>query len=90
MASQNEVDDMIKRIQTSKGALPIRTSMEPDVTLHYAALISQLIVHAKRVVRELDSSQELEQLRLRSHKHEIIVAPESKYIMIVIQVPEAL
>ncbi|CAF0852511.1 unnamed protein product [Adineta steineri] len=91
MASQNEVDDMIKRVQTSKGVqgIPIRTSMDNDTTLHYAALISQLIVHAKRVVREIDSSQELEQLRLRSYKHEIIVAPESKYIMIVIQVPEA-
>lgn len=100
MASQNEVDDMIKRIQSSKGVqgliiidsdgIPIRTSLDNETTLHYAALISQLIIHAKRVVRELDSSQELEQLRLRSHKHEIIVAPESKYIMIVVQVPEAL
>ncbi|CAF1460905.1 unnamed protein product [Rotaria socialis] len=100
MTSQNEVDDMIKRIQASKGVqgliiidsdgIPIRTSMDNDTTLHYAALISQLTIHAKRVVRELDSSQELEQLRLRSHKHEIIVAPESKYIMIVVQVPEAL
>ena len=119
MASQNEVDDMIKRIQASKGVqgkgfvpleretfvddkkivsgliiidsegIPIRTSMDNETTLHYAALISQLIIHAKRVVRELDPSQELEQLRLRSHKHEIIVAPESKYIMIVVQVPDA-
>ena len=145
MASQTEVDDMIKRIQTSKGVqgeyqneifidqsidrltnfsfrlglmiidsegIPIRTSMDNETTLHYAALISQLIIHAKRVVRELDPTQELEQLRkffvirfdsilmncfssphfllgLRSHKHEIIVAPESKYIMIVVQVPDA-
>lgn len=37
--------------------------MDNETTLHYAALISQLTVHAKRVVRELDSSQELEQLR---------------------------
>ncbi len=37
--------------------------MDNETTLHYAALISQLIIHAKRVVRELDPSQELEQLR---------------------------
>ncbi len=43
--------------------IPIRTSMDNETTLHYAALISQLTIHAKRVVRELDSSQELEQLR---------------------------
>jgi hypothetical protein len=103
MTSQNEVDDMIKRLQSSKGVqgklineiffysnefnrlmiylisflfffwkgliiidsegIPIRTSMDNDTTLHYAALISQLTIHAKRVVRELDPSQELEQLR---------------------------
>ena len=87
--------------------IPIRTTMDNGTTLHYAALISQLTIHAKRVVRELDPSQELEQLRkeknfrkegfwnifcvgLRSQKYEIIVAPESKYIMIVVQIPEAL
>ncbi len=43
--------------------IPIRTSMDNETTLHYAALISQLTIHAKRVVRELDPSQELEQLR---------------------------
>jgi hypothetical protein len=37
--------------------------MDNDTTLHYAALVSQLTIHAKRVVRELDPSQELEQLR---------------------------
>jgi len=76
MTSQNEVDDMIKRIQASKGVqgliivdsdgIPIRTSMDNDTTLHYASLISQLTVHAKRVVRELDPNQELEQLRKKS------------------------
>lgn len=43
--------------------IPIRTSMDNETTLHYAALISQLTIHAKRVVRELDTAQELEQLR---------------------------
>lgn len=37
--------------------------MDNQATLHYAALISQLTIHAKRVVRELDPTQELEQLR---------------------------
>ncbi len=37
--------------------------MDNETTLHYAALVSQLTIHAKRVVRELDPSQELEQLR---------------------------
>lgn len=51
--------------------IPIRTSMDNETTLHYAALISQLTVHAKRAVRELDPSQELEQLRKDDAYHSL-------------------
>ena len=48
--------------------IPIRSTMDNETTLHYAALISQLTIHAKRVVRELDPTQELEQLRKRGRE----------------------
>ena len=48
--------------------IPIRSSLDNQTTLHYAALISQLTTHAKRVVRELDAAQELEQIRKNSVK----------------------
>ena len=44
--------------------------MDNETTLHYAALISQLTIHAKRVVRELDPTQELEQLRKKKRERE--------------------
>lgn len=44
--------------------IPIRSSLDNQTTLHYAALISQLTLYAKRVVRDLDPTQELEQLRI--------------------------
>jgi len=57
------------------------------LTQKYAANISQLAAKARAVVRELDPTNELTFLRLRTKKHELMVAPEKDYIMIVIQNP---
>ncbi len=42
---------------------------------------------AAGVVRSLDDSDELAFLRVRSKKHEIMIAPDKDYILVVIQVP---
>ena len=42
---------------------------------------------ANNVVRNLDETDELAFLRIRSKKHEIMVAPDKEYILIVIQNP---
>ncbi len=59
--------------------------MDNETTLHYAALVSQLTIHAKRVVRELDPSQELEQLRKEKkdffrYSIFLIICPRSSFI----------
>jgi len=58
--------------------------MDNETTLHYAALVSQLTIHAKRVVRELDPSQELEQLRKEKKDFRysifLIICPRSSFI----------
>merc|ERR1712118_335714 len=53
------------------------------------ALISQLAAKARSVVRDLDPQNDLTFLRIRSRKHEIMVAPDRDYILIVIQDPNA-
>ena len=53
----------------------------------YSVLISQLSDRAKSVVRELDGTNELVYLRIQSKKHEILVAPEEDFILIVVQDP---
>lgn len=55
--------------------MPIKSSLDNTTTVQYAALITQLCDKAKGAVRDLDPSNDLTFLRLRSKKHEIMVAP---------------
>lgn len=49
--------------------------------------MSQLSERAKSIVRDLDPANELTYLRIRSKKHEVLVAPEDDFILIVVQNP---
>ena len=69
--------------------IPIRSTLENSLTVQYAALITQLAAKAKSCVRDLDPQNDLTFLRIRSKKHEIMVAPDKDYILIVIQNPNA-
>uniref|UniRef100_A0A023FAQ0 Dynein light chain roadblock n=1 Tax=Triatoma infestans TaxID=30076 RepID=A0A023FAQ0_TRIIF len=93
----SEVDETLKRIQSHKGVMgvmvingdgvPIKSSLDNTTTVQYAALITQLCDKARGAVRDLDPSNDLTFLRLRSKKHEIMVAPDKEFILIVIQAP---
>ena len=69
--------------------MAIRSTLDGKFTLQYSALISQLTAKARSVVRDLDPQNDLTFLRLRSRKHEIMVAPDREYMLIVIQDPNA-
>mmetsp|Transcript_3032 Transcript_3032/g.2688 ORF Transcript_3032/g.2688 Transcript_3032/m.2688 type:complete len:99 (+) Transcript_3032:142-438(+) len=94
----SEVEETLKRIQSHKGVkgvliinndgLPIRSSMTPEDTETYSALVSQLTIKASSVVRTLDDNDDLAFLRIRSKKHEIMIAPDKDYTLIVIQNPQ--
>ncbi|KAL3895136.1 MAG: hypothetical protein SGCHY_004880 [Lobulomycetales sp.] len=93
----SEVEETIKRLSSHKGVegivvvnmegIPIRTTLDHDKTVQHAALITQLTAKAKSVVRDLDPQNDLTFLRIRSKKHEIMVAPDKDYILIVLQNP---
>ena len=83
--TQAEIEDCIKKIQGHKGVtgviilnnegIPLKTTMDHDTTIHATSLVHGLVNKARSTVRELDSSNELTFLRLRSRKHEIMCAP---------------
>ncbi|KAL5263132.1 dynein light chain roadblock-type 2-like [Bolinopsis microptera] len=93
----SEVEETIKRIQSHKGVIgiivvsqdgiPIRTTLDNSTTVQYAGLIHELAIKAKSGVREIDAQNDLTFLRIRSKKHEIMVAPDKDYLLIVIQDP---
>jgi len=53
----------------------------------YSALITQLATKASSVIRTMDANDDLTFLRIRSKQHEILVAPDKEYSLIVIQNP---
>jgi dynein light chain roadblock-type len=101
MADLAAVEETFKRIQSHKGVIgvviinsdgiPIRTTFDNDLTVQYAALVSQFTVEARGVVKNLDPEDELKFVRIRSKKHEIMIAPEferqREYCLIVVQDP---
>ena len=91
----DEVEATLKRIQTHPGVvgvivtnpegIPIRSSMDNATTQLYAASVESLASMARSAVRDIDPLNDLKFLRVRSKKHEIMVAPENNYSLIVIQ-----
>mmetsp|Transcript_20690 Transcript_20690/g.30952 ORF Transcript_20690/g.30952 Transcript_20690/m.30952 type:complete len:105 (-) Transcript_20690:74-388(-) len=55
----------------------------------HASNIAQLTTQARSVVRDLDPQNDLSLLRIRSKKHEIMVAPDKDFLLMVIQNPKA-
>lgn len=55
--------------------IPIRTTMDNATTTQYAGLIHQLTSKSRVTVRDLDPQNDLQFLRIRTLKHEIMVAP---------------
>ncbi|XP_069112630.1 dynein light chain roadblock-type 2-like isoform X2 [Argopecten irradians] len=92
-----DVEETLKRIQAHKGVIgiivvnaegiPIRTSLDNSTTVQYANLLTNLTMKARSVVRDIDPQNDLTFLRVRSKKHEILVAPEKDYLLITIQNP---
>jgi len=95
--NMSEVEDIVKRLQAHKGVqgiiivnqdgIPIRTTLDNATTVQYAGLVHQLAIKARSTVRDIDPQNDLTFLRLRSKKHEIMIAPDKDYILIVIQNP---
>ncbi|KAG1709843.1 hypothetical protein DVH05_016858 [Phytophthora capsici] len=81
-----EAEETIKRIKSHKGVqavlivnqegVPIYSSTsDEEFAMDHAALISQLAAKAKSTIRTLDPTNDMTFLRIRSKKHEIMIAP---------------
>ena len=60
-----------------------------DVATATAVLLMSRDTQASGIVRTLDETDSLTFLRLRSQKHEIMVAPDKDFTLIVVQNPNA-
>jgi dynein light chain roadblock-type len=95
------IEELIKSVTNHAGVrgfiivnhegIPIRHSFDEAndraLVIQYSASMQFLAMKAKAAIKQHDSTNDLVFLRLRSMKHEILVAPERDYILIVIQEP---
>ena len=55
--------------------MPIRTTMDNSTTVQYATLMFQFTAKARSSVRDIDPQNDLTFVRIRTKKHEIMIAP---------------
>ncbi|KAH7700706.1 dynein light chain 2Bcytoplasmic [Aphelenchoides avenae] len=87
----SDVEETIKRIQSQKGVTgviimdsigrAIRSTLDDESTAQHTALLQQLCDKSKGVVKEMDASNDLTFLRLRTKKNEIMIAPDKDYLI---------
>ena len=93
----NEAEETFKRLIALPGVqgimvmnsdgIPIRTTLPQSKTALIVGLLHGLLLKTKAAVKEMDHQNELSFIRLRSHKDEILIAPDREFTMIVIQQP---
>eukprot|EP00051_Salpingoeca_urceolata_P032104 m.14309 g.14309 ORF g.14309 m.14309 type:complete len:100 (-) comp4770_c0_seq1:395-694(-) len=93
----SEVEETLKRISSHKGVqgilvvnkegIPIKSTLDQSKSVQIASHITQLAIKASSAVRDIEPTNELTFLRLRTKKYELMIAPDKEYILIVIQNP---
>ena len=68
---------------------PIRTTLNQEETAMYATHLGSFGTKARSAVRDLDPQNDLTFLRIRTKKHEMMVAPEKDFLLIVVQDPNS-
>lgn len=64
---------------------PIRSTLDSATTINYLENFGSLIELARYSVRNLDPTDDLNFVRLRTRDYEAMIAPEKEYALIVLQ-----
>ncbi len=91
------MEDTLNRINTHKGVkgvmiinskgIAIKSTMNQKDTIEYGSLISQFTTKVHLAVKSLHPEEEVNFIRIRSKQHEIMIAPEKEFSLIVLQNP---
>ncbi|KAJ1881351.1 hypothetical protein H4R99_006783 [Coemansia sp. RSA 1722] len=95
---QIDVDDTITRLSAKKGVESvtvmtkdgqvIRTTATAEQAESHGKLLSKLARDAAEIVEQLDDQDELSFLRIRTTRHEVMVALDHSYLLVVVQTPQ--
>ncbi|KAM8717505.1 hypothetical protein ACLKA7_004233 [Drosophila subpalustris] len=90
-----EVEEMLKRFMGLKNivgvivvdydGIPIKTTLENQQSVHYAAHMQTLTEKARQVILDLDATNEFVAMRMRTTYFEIMLMPHENFFIVVIQ-----
>ena len=69
------ISQKVANLLSSCTGIPIRSTLDNATTVQYASQVGQLTTKARCTVRDLDPTNDLSFLRVRTNKHEIMIAP---------------
>lgn len=80
-------DGVIGTIAMTKDGVPVRSTFPVDETNLFSSLVAHFIQRTYKALEGVPDSGELETVRIRSKKNELIVAPYGDFIFIAVQDP---
>ena len=90
-----DVDETIKRLNSHRGVVgvivatldgtPIRTTIDNTSTLLYTTGMMALQERCSSIIRNVDPTDELRFMRIRSKRYEVMATTGENYILVVIQ-----
>ncbi|KAG4070454.1 hypothetical protein HA402_005686 [Bradysia odoriphaga] len=81
--------DVLDALVIDMNGYPVKSTMSDELTLRYIGLYGQVIDKARLMLTQLDSTDEITFMRIRSKNHEVIITPDDKCIFLVIQNPRS-
>ncbi|WVQ81076.1 hypothetical protein IAT38_003198 [Cryptococcus sp. DSM 104549] len=63
------------------------TVFEGESGRRYASAVEGIVLSVGRAVGECDEGDELKFMRIRTKRHELIITPDDKYVLVVLQDP---
>ena len=93
----SQVENTLNRINTHRGVkgvmivnsngVAIKSTMSQKQTIEYGSLIKQFTTNVESTVTWLHKDEAVNFIRIRSKQHEIMIAPEKEFTLIVLQNP---
>lgn len=72
LLKQENVEDVVV---INRLGNPVRSTLDPDVSLKYGGLVDELIKKCAAAVKAIDDS-ELDEIRVKTKKHELYILPD--------------
>jgi dynein light chain roadblock-type len=80
-------DGVLGTIVMTDEGVAIQSDFSEAETNVYSSLVAHFVQRTKKALEEIGDAGEPEVIRVRSKKHEMVIAPFGKFVLLVVQDP---